>query len=63
MFASRSDDDHPRHWFPYVISMTITAILSTIGTRLAEWVVDELRYKYGTQEEVPVAEPTEEDKQ
>ncbi len=55
-------DDHHKNWYPYVISMTLTAILSTMGAKLAEWVVDELRYKFGSKDEVP-AEPAEKTEQ
>lgn len=45
------DDDKAKNWLPYIIGMTATAILSTLGSKLIEWGVDELRAKYGTQKE------------
>lgn len=42
------DDDNPRSWKPYIIGMVATAILSTLGSKLAEWGVDELRLRYGS---------------
>lgn len=42
------DDDKGKSWLPYVIGMTATAILSTLGSKLVEWGVDEIRAKYGS---------------
>jgi hypothetical protein len=47
MFASQ-DDDQPKTWVPYIVGMAATAILSTLGSKLVEWGVDELRSKYGS---------------
>lgn len=47
MFASE-DDDQPKTWVPYIVGMAATAILSTLGSKLVEWGVDELRSKYGS---------------
>jgi hypothetical protein len=58
MFASRNfEDDQRKNWIPYVIGMTITAALTTIGSKLAEWLVDELRFKFGSTDEEPVVDP------
>lgn len=46
MFVSQDDD--PKSWKPYIIGMVATAILSTLGSKLVEWGVDELRLKYGS---------------
>ena len=41
---SQDDKDKPiTDWKPYIIGMTLTAILSTFGSEMAKWVVDELR--------------------
>lgn len=48
MFASQ-DDDKSKSWLPYIVGMTATAILSTLGSKLVEWGVDELRNKYGSE--------------
>jgi hypothetical protein len=48
MFAS--EDDKPKSWVPYIVGMTATAILSTLGSKLVEWGVDELRSKYGSKQ-------------
>jgi len=36
-----------KDWLPYIIGMTATAIISTIGHELVKWGVDELKHKYG----------------
>lgn len=46
-----NQDDDKKTWLPYIIGMTATAILSTLGSKLIEWGVDELRAKYGTQKD------------
>ncbi len=43
------DDEKSKSWLPYIIGMTATAILSTLGSKLVEWGVDELRAKYGSE--------------
>lgn len=45
------DDDKSKNWIPYIVGMTATAILSTLGSKLVEWGVDELRDRYGTKKE------------
>lgn len=49
MFSTMNDDDKPiKSWVPYIVGMACTAILSTLGSKLVEWGIDELREKYGT---------------
>ena len=54
MFNQQDDDDKPlKSWWPYIIGMGATAILSTLGSELVKWGVEELRTKYGTKDKKP----------
>jgi hypothetical protein len=44
-------EDWKDSWRPYIIVMTATAILTTIGNELARWAVHELKEKFGSKKE------------
>jgi len=48
MFSPLDDDKPIKSWVPYIVGMAATAILSTVGSELAKWGIDELKNKWGT---------------
>lgn len=42
-----TDEEKEKSWLPYILGMTATAILTTVGSELVRWGVDELKKKYG----------------
>lgn len=49
---NQSNDEPIKEWMPYVIGMAAAAALSTLGSELIKWGIEELRTKYGSPKEV-----------
>ena len=50
MFSPLDDDGTKpiKSWIPYIVGMTVTAVLSAIGADLAKLGIDELKNKWGS---------------
>jgi hypothetical protein len=48
LLIQSKNEEQTTVWFPYIIGMVATAILTTLGSELVKWGVEEVRNKFGS---------------